>query len=218
MQAEDIVKARIWCLDKDAWSVDLQFNPSDLDLSRSISMGKDEGFFGPYGGKPEFENGTPDELAFTILVDTSVGGEIDLADAGNFETAMLSALNSLLGSANTNDDSILPQIQDLYRLTLPIKPAGATEDFGDNRPPVCAFVWEQFEFMGFVVSLDVDFLVFDASGRPKRAEVKVKMEGRAFSGALDLKGFLEASYTTPSASGTGARAGQSSRDDLADFL
>ncbi|MCA9568329.1 MAG: hypothetical protein KC656_10815 [Myxococcales bacterium] len=211
MKAKDLVKARLWCLDNDAWSVEFQFNPSTLSLSREMDPGEGDGD-GAFGGPPEWDSGARDTLSFELLVDTSVGGEIDLADATAFEAAMLSAISSLFGSEN--EDSILPLVHDFYRFTLPITPAAEN---APQRPPVVAFVWEEFEFMGFVSSFDCDFKLFDHNGRAKRAEITIEMEGRAFSGGIDLEDFLAGAYNPGSGSGTGSRSGEDGRFDLADL-
>lgn len=212
MKAKDLVKARLWCLDNDAWSIGFQFNPSSLSFNREMDPGEGDGD-GAFGGPPEWDAGARDTLDFTVLVDTSVGGEIDLADATAFETAMLSAISTLVGTPNA--DSVLPLIHDFYRFTLPIQPADTTRP---ERPPVVAFVWEEFEFMGFVTNFGCAFLLFDENGRAKRAELTIQMEGRSFSGAIDLEDFLAGAYTTRSGRGTGARTGaESGRFDLADL-
>lgn len=186
MKARDLVKARLWCLDKDAWSVDLQFNPMSMTLTRESDPG-DTSARAPYGGEPEWEGGRRDTLAITVLVDTSVGGEIDLADATAFERLMLSALSAFTESPN--DESVLESVQEIYRLTMPIIPAAAADE-KEARPPVVAFVWEQFEFMGFINSFECEFLLFDHNGKAKRATINLTFEGRAFSGGTTLEAFV----------------------------
>lgn len=214
MKAKDLVKARLWCLDQESWSFDFQFNPSSLSLERTSDPGDDSDTEGAFGSPPSYDGGSRDTLSFEVLVDTSMGGDIDLADATAFEAAMLSAISSLVGSPN--EDSVLPLVHDFYRFTLPIspKPVGS-----DTRPPVIAFVWEAFEFMGFMTSFTSDFSLFDHNGRAKRATLNISMEGRAFSGGITRDIFLEGAFTEPTTTdGVGAQrsAGNDNRFDLSD--
>jgi len=212
MQAKDLVKARLWCLEDNDWSIELQFNPSEIDISRTSSVKEPSGFGEVMGGAPDFEAGESDSLTFKTLVDTSMAGEIDLADAADFEAQMLSALNSLLSSSEENDESVLPEVQKYYRLTTPIKPSGLEE--AEARPPVVAFIWDTFEFMGFITKCDIEFLLFDESGKAKRAEISIEIEGQAFSGNLTLEEFLDNHHTPPSTTDTGDRqAGDATDSD-----
>ncbi len=84
---------------------------------------------------------------------------------------------------------------------MPILPSGYDDEVF-ARPPVCAFVWGDFEFMGFVENLDVDFLVFTPEGIPKRAMVTIEMKGRAMSGDLSsVDDFIDETYTPKSVTG-----------------
>jgi len=194
-EKDEVTKAELLCLDMKDWKFAFPFNPeaSSFNLSRSVSWNPAGASPDGWGGPLEYDDGQPDELSFTILLDESVLGDIDPADVLGMQKALLGALASFFGPSK-NSDSVLDAVQELYRLTLPIKPDGAEDDPLDVRPPICAFVWKDFEFMGAVTSMDVEFLLFDADGTPKRAKVQMKMSGRAFSGGLDLEGFLSAEY------------------------
>ncbi len=217
-QKDDIAKAELICLDVKGWKFEFPFNPeaSSFSLSRSVSWNPGGASADGWGGPLEYDDGSPDELSFAILLDQSVLGEIDPADVLGMEKALLSALASFFGPSK-NEDSVLPAIQELYRLTLPIQPAEATDDPLDVRPPICAFVWKDFEFMGAVTSMDVEFLLVDSDGTPKRAKVTMKMSGRAFSGGLDLEKFLKAEYKLVKGKDWTRPFGES-RDDILKLL
>lgn len=226
MKAVEITKARLWCLDKDAWSVDFQFNPErgSMELRRGVNWGAAGGGTGydPWGGPLEYAQGQPDDLSFDVLFDETM----ILPDLGESNASLASKLTrevtnigtqlasagkkikddflSIFGMADESEDSILPYIQDLYRLTVPIHPKDhdATTNY-QLRPPICAFVWEEFEFMGAVTAVDTEFLVFNHNGMPKRAKCRISMQGRAFTGNVSLTQFLEADYTPPNATDAG---------------
>ena len=218
MKAKEVEKAFLRCLDNENWNFEFPFNPQSdsLKLARGVMWSADGSGFDPWGGPLDYESGQPDRLSFTVLLDETLLGEIDLADATAFEAALLSALASLFGS-DENTESVLPAIEKLWRLTVPIKPSGHTADSFDVRPPIVAFVWEAFVFLGAVTDLNVDFLLMDHEGKARRAKVDIEMKGRAFAGNTSLADFLDATYTPPTATGTGA-ATSGSRDDLLQVL
>lgn len=212
MKAKDLVKARMWCLDEESWSFDFQFNPSSLAIERANDVGEGSLTKAAFGGPPKWDTGARDTLSFEAVVDTSMGGAVDLADATAFETAMLSAISATVGLPN--EESVLELVHDFYRFTLPVDPVPASMK---PRPPVVAFVWEAFEFMGFVTSFNADFTLFDHRGRAKRASLTIEMEGRSFSGGITRNVFLKGRYQpTPTSDGNGARGNQHARFDLSD--
>jgi hypothetical protein len=97
---------------------------------------------------------------------------------------------------------------------VPLKPKGASANSFEVRPPIVQFIWEDFTFLGAVVDLDVDFLVMDEEGKARRAKVEIEMKGRAFTGGTSLADFLDAIYTPPTATGSGAKL----TDDRADLI
>lgn len=210
--SDDIEKAKLLCLDKSAWEFEFPFNPEagTFTLARTVGWNPAGASTDGWGGPLQYDDGQPDELEFTILLDESVEGDIDPADALAMQRNLASALASALSSPSLGEEpSVLPAIQELYRLSLPIKPHDATNDPLDVRPPICAFVWKEFEFMGAVTSINVEFLLFANNGTPKRAKVAMRMSGRAFSGGLDLEKFLTAHHTNPTGSDWTRPAGTS---------
>ena len=218
--AESRAMARLWCLDNDDWSIEFQHNPEwdSMNLTRSVTWQPlpDAGGFDPWGGPLEYEQGGADTLTFTVMFDQSAIAPPDLADAEAFQAALLAAVNGQFG-LDPNEESVLPDLQKLYRLTAPIEPANFSTTL-QVRPPVVAFVWEAFEFMGAITNLEVSFKLMDATGKPKRATVAITIQGRAFSGGVTLEDFEGAEYDPPAQTGTGDRANEDERDNLLDLL
>ncbi len=213
MKAQELTRAKLWCLDKDAWSIEFMFNPEfgSMSLSREVNWSPAGNGYDPWKSPLEYDDGAPDSLSFTMLLDQTTLGEPDPADALAFQANFLSALASFLDD-ETNDESVLPEIAALWRLTVPIHPDGHSDDDYQLRPPIVAFVWDDFEFLGAVTSLSVDMLLFTAEGVPKRAKVEVRMTGKAFSGQTTLADFIAGTYTPPTGEAAGSR--DASRLDL----
>lgn len=159
----EITKGKISCLDKDSLSIDLQYNPSEVKLARSISWTDEPTYKQPYG-LLHFVNGASDKLSFTVLLDES-----------------------------ESDKSVLDGVKKYYELTKPLK----IEEH-NIRPPCIVFLWDKLRFQGVIDSLDVNFLMFDEKGVPKRATIGVSMQGRAFDNAQAAKDFFSQSYTPKS--------------------
>ena len=85
--------------------------------------------------------------------------------------------------------SVLPNMEGFYRFTLPIRVSAEV-----IRPPVLLFRWEEFRFLGVVQSIDIDVLLFDESGSPKRATVALSLIGRAFAAAVSADEFFTQTY------------------------
>lgn len=96
---------------------------------------------------------------------------------------------SLLLDESETEDSILPSLEGFYALTMPIRVSGDV-----IRPPVILFSWEEFRFLGVVQSIDMDVLLFDETGSPKRATVALSLIGRAFAQASTADEFFTQTY------------------------
>lgn len=81
---------------------------------------------------------------------------------------------------------ILKDVKDIYGLTK-----NTVEDKNKfYRPPLCKLTWKDFTFGGVVVSVKFDFLLFDEEGKPKRANVSISMQGRAFLSSVTVDKFF----------------------------
>ena len=95
----------------------------------------------------------------------------------------------LLDSTETTTP-ILPLTQTIYGWTIPAVATG--------RPPGLVFSWATFSFLGAVQSVGIDFLIFDATGAPKRAMVTLSLTGRSFAqGASSAMLFGQQAVTIP---------------------
>lgn len=99
---------------------------------------------------------------------------------------------SLLLDESESDGSVMPLVRQLHSMTLPALVSG---EEGGARPPCVVFSWGEIRFQGVVQSLDWEFLLFDASGRPKRVLVGLTMLGRAFAGASGAREFFSQPWT-----------------------
>src|SRR6476469_1803944 len=121
MKAREVAKAYLRCLDNEAWNFECPCNPEkdSMKLSRDVHWNAGRTGYDPWGGPLDYETGEPDQLEFSVLLDETALGEIDLADATAFQAALLAAISSLLGD-DRNDKSVLPQLEELWRLTVPV--------------------------------------------------------------------------------------------------
>lgn len=91
---------------------------------------------------------------------------------------------SLLVDTSEGPESIIPDIKRFHDLTMPMR-------LGEEvRPPVILFVWEEYRFLGVIQSLDCEVMLFDETGRPKRATLALSLLGRAFSEAASAEEFF----------------------------
>lgn len=104
----------------------------------------------------------------------------------------------LLLDTTESPDSVLPNIGKLYELSSPVTIA---DDL--SRPPCILFEWESFRFQGVIQALDVEFLLFDSNGRPKRAQAQVSILGQAFAPGQSPSSFFGQVFKPRSVSGSG---------------
>ena len=168
----DPTKAKLVCLENSKLSWDFQYNPKEFSLKRSSGFQAVDKAEGPWGGL-RAECSKPDELSFEIILDKT---EPDYGLIGNL--ALLAPVSSIAAAAESflNTDSVMADVSQLYKLTLP----GEDPDKpGAYRPPLCAFVWGNFQFFGGVTDFNAKFVLFDVKGLPRRAEVSISMMGQA---------------------------------------
>ena len=183
-------KAELYCLDKNE-SIEFQFNPTSFKFQRKVTWAE-----GKNAGQPwtnlSFSFGGNDSMDVSLLLDETEPGELE----------------------EFNDKSVLDNIIKFHKLTMPLKITDGADEI--IRPPVVAFLWEQFQFQGVVQSMEVELLMFDQTGRPKRAKVTLKLMGKAMASAASAKDFFSLDYTHPTVNasdGDGA-----SGDDRLDIL
>jgi hypothetical protein len=172
MRSSEPTKAQLFCLDQGDESITFQFNPTSFQFSRQVTWAE-----GKNAGQPwtnlSFSFGGNDTLNVSLLLDTTEPDDPD----------------------SVNDTSVLEDVIKYYKLTMPLKITDGADDI--IRPPVVAFLWEQFQFQGVVTGLDVELLMFDESGRATRATVNLSLLGKALAGASSAQEFFSLDYTAP---------------------
>jgi hypothetical protein len=193
MRNDEPTKAQLYCLDQSE-SITFQFNPTSFKFTRKVTWAE-----GKNAGQPwtniSFSFGGNDSLSVSLLLD-----ETESADD------------------EPNDATVLEGIIDFYKLTMPLRITDGDDEV--IRPPVVAFLWEQFQFQGVVQNMDVELLMFDETGRAKRATVALTLLGKAMSGASSAQEFFALDYTHPEvdASGSGSDPDSDERLDILDEL
>jgi len=207
----DPPKAQILCLEDGDLNVEAQFNPNELSYDRTTSWGpKKEGGGGgcnpgvwasPWGSM-QFTGGLADTLTVKLLFDEAEKrdeGLMNFVPQFGMPALVAGKLPSALAAKLINETSVLDRgkgtagkgdVLKLHKLTLPM----SVEDGDGNevmRPPICAFIWGDFQFQGVIEKLKVDFKLFDTNGVPRRAECTITMKGRALSQAKTSDDFLE---------------------------
>lgn len=190
MRNSEPTKAQLFCLDQGDDSITFQFNPTSFQFSRKVTWAE-----GKNAGQPwtnlSFSFGGNDTLTVSLLVDAN---EPDTPDS-------------------TNDASVLEDVIKYYKLTMPLKIMDGEDEI--VRPPVVAFLWEQFQFQGVVTSMDVELLLFDENGRATRATVDLSLMGKALSGASSAQEFFSLDYDAPTVdAASGSAPGGDPRLDI----
>ena len=163
-------KAKLICLENSSFSWEFQYNPKEFSLKRSSGFSAKDKADGPWGAISA-DCSKPDELSFEFVLDQT---EPDLGMLGNL--TQLAPVSSLAAKAQSllNKDNVMEDVGNLYKMTIPHEDANKAK-----RPPLCGFLWGNFQFFGGVTGLDVKFVLFDISGLPRRAEVSMTMLGQA---------------------------------------
>ena len=201
----DPPKAQILCLEASKMDVKAQFNPTDFEYTRSTQWGggkKEEGGCSPGvwaspWGSLQFTGGSADSMTVTLLFDEGEKrdeGLMVFVPQFGMPSALAGKLPPGLAALLLNENSVVSRkdmgdVAKLHKLTLPL----LFKDENDNdvmRPPICAFIWGDFQFQGVIQDLKVKFNLFDANGVPRRAECTVTMKGRALSQAKSAADFL----------------------------
>jgi hypothetical protein len=169
----DPSKAKLVCLENSSLSWDFQYNPKEFSLKRSSGYENNDKAEGPWGGL-KAQCSKADELSFELILDQT---EPDYGLIGNL--ALLAPVSSIAAAAESflNTDSVMDDVSQLYKLTLP----GEDPVTKARRPPLCAFVWGNFQFFGGLTDFNAKFVLFDVKGLPRRAEVSISMLGQAMN-------------------------------------
>jgi nucleoid-associated protein YgaU len=146
------------------WAGEIQalFNPSELQISRTVS-------WGPLGGSAVGE-GTSIEQQFRAVRPRTTSLELF------FDSYEDHATSGVLGFVPSLDPFPSPAATDVRVHTTALM-ALAEVDPHLHRPPKCRLEWGAFDniFCGVVTSLSVSYSMFMPSGMPVRATVRCEL-------------------------------------------
>jgi len=101
----------------------------------------------------------------------------------------------------TGGTGLMAVAEQFYGMAKAIAVAG-----GSPRPPVIAFSWGGFRFVGVVKQVQIQMLMFSREGVPVRAQIDLEMSGEAFS-SIRLADDLLAPASVASGGGGGGDGG-----------
>ncbi|MCB9765018.1 MAG: hypothetical protein H6739_34915 [Alphaproteobacteria bacterium] len=198
-------KAVLACLDNSDWSIDpLPYNPENLQLQRSVTWAPGNEALVPWGSL-SYTKGGPDSLSFSLLFDESelLPKSTLLRTALSYlpivAMATATAVAEIPGMSSLLEQSVLPHVVALYRLTIPLETHTGNAG-GLMRPPVVALLWGPFQFCGVIESVSFDIKPFDREGFPRRATAQVTMKGRAFQKLASVDALFDPTFTPSAAS------------------
>ena len=157
-----------------------QFNPKEISLNRSMSVGPGERDEDSYFA-PIKVDGTSsiDELSFELVLDHSAIAIWHPATvASSFLPVTSVEVPLTLLPAPLLPWPGIPNVQDaitiLYSWTMIVNPG----EIKENRPYFVMFEWADFKFSGAISKLDFKYTLFDSNGKPLRAKVDISLKGR----------------------------------------
>jgi hypothetical protein len=149
----------------------VQYNPKEIKTDKA-SKWKKKDKQGADGAAFEYQQGEPRTLVMDLFFDT------------------------------TNDDQYNVEwawIEGLLALT---NPSVTAPDGGEKKyPPLVKFVWGDFEFVGIIEKIGVQYLMFSADGNPVRAKCNVTMKEYTVAVFLGADGGIAGAGTLVDLSG-----------------
>lgn len=217
-------KAQIMCLDNSDWDVKVQFNPTTFKYTRKVQWDDGGGGFSSSAwGQLGYKAGSLDQLDVTLLFDESEDREESALSAASFipspslfATGIPSSSLPTALQPTPTERSVMNPVMQIHRLTMPVNFGSATEPL--IRPPAVAFVWGQFQFQGVIGNLTSDFVLFDAEGGARRANITLQFMGRAMTAAKDIETLLAGYYEAPVKSSSLNTAASKDRKDILNDL
>ena len=142
-----VEKAWIWNWDTGSWW-DVQYNPKEFKFDEPVSWTEhdDQG----QESALEFQKSSPATMQMELIFDTTSDGN----------DVRLAWVNKLLELTNA---TISPS-------------TGEATSLDKKRPPKVSFIWNSFELIGVIESVNATYTFFSADGTPLRATVTVKMK------------------------------------------
>ena len=128
-------------------SMDVQVNPETFNQKYEINYNKDQAQ-GTSGKLPEFNKIKPQKMEFELLFDRT--GVINGAVAG--------------------ENGIQDDLDELRNLVI-------TYDGDKHKPNYASVYWGTLKFDGSVETIDINYKLFNSSGAPLRAVVRISFVG-----------------------------------------
>ena len=151
----------------------VQYNPKEIKTDKA-SKWKKKDKQGADGAAFEYQQGEPRTLVMDLFFDTS----LESGDQYNVEWAWVEGLLALTNPSVT-------------------APEGGEKKY----PPLVKFVWGDFEFVGIIDKIAVQYLMFSADGNPIRAKCNVSMKEYQVAEFLGADGGLAVTGTLVDLSG-----------------
>jgi len=168
--------------------VEFQFNPSTLNIKRSVSWSGASIESSKAYKALSYGGSSYDELSVKFIIDTSMPEDPFGLKAAATQAALMvpgatpgTLMDILLKS---DPDSVLDTIDKLIEWTYPVMeglPSTVAEGTVGSlaRPPAVAFMWgSHIKFFGAISSLSFDLTLFDSDGTPVRADGSISLVGR----------------------------------------
>lgn len=146
-----IDKLKISCVDKPTSFIYVDFNPTSLKHSFSNRYDTKVAV-SSLGGELEYINSSVDEISMTLLFD---GTGVD-------DFGAVHAFNQITGKSDVKE-----KIDDFLKIT--------TIPSGDiHQPNTLSLIWGGLNFKCKLISVDINYKLFDHFGDPLRAEVNTR--------------------------------------------
>ncbi len=173
-------KARIIILDNDdkpTAKIDVQFNPSEYSISRSVMLDKQTELGRDTGGTTQAIKGAPTTLNLSLYFDTvsRINHSGSLMRVGSSVAAAFTGVKYIDGTKKPVKASA--NILDL-----------TSYDPDLHAPPKIQFVWGAMSFTGKVSSISAQYTMFSPSGTPVKSKINLSITGEETAKLLTNKG------------------------------
>ncbi len=145
--------------------IDVQFNPSEYSISRSVTLEQSGELGRDTDGKSQAVRGGTTSLSVSLYFDTISKTKRSSMDK------LYSALKSAFGGPEKIDGVKSPAKAAANVMDL------TTYEADSHSPPQVQFVWGPMSFTGKISSMSTTYTMFTAKGDPVKAKVDLTIEG-----------------------------------------